>query len=78
MLNYIIFQNPPETYTRLPHAHSMICKVSFLAEQKSTQIDRKTINTDNIDYSLIPGLNQDHLKKVLEAKKQSKANDDSN
>lgn len=56
-LNIIQFENPPLTYSGLPHAHCMIYKPQFKASDVS-----------GIDYIHRPTINWQHYAKVLEAK----------
>jgi hypothetical protein len=59
-LNYIEFENPPMTYSIIPHAHCMIYK-------PKKELIR--YNLSNSDYCRLPHVDYELLGRVLEAKK---------
>jgi hypothetical protein len=60
-LNYIDFENPPMTYSIIPHAHCMIYKPQ-----------REIADVSGIDYIHRPRTNWEHYARVLEAKMKQK------
>jgi len=65
-LNYIEFENPPLTYSGLPHAHCMIDKTN------NSKIELKEYSLCNGDV-ISKGTNWEHYSKVMEAR-QNKLN----
>lgn len=55
MSKYLIFQNPNETYSGLPHASCMVYKP-------------KKADVSGVDYIHRPRINWKHLAQVLKAK----------
>lgn len=65
-LNIIQFENPPLTYSGLPHSHCMIDKT------KNVNTQLKEYNLCNGDV-ISKGTNWEHLARVMEAR-QNKLN----
>lgn len=69
MLNYIDFENPPMTYSIIPHAHCMIYKPSKVL--RFEKVDVPMADVGGLDYKQRPRVNYTHLAKVLEAKSKA-------
>ena len=69
MLNYIDFENPPMTYSIIPHAHCMIYKPSKVRRFEKVEVPRADVG--GVDYIQRPRIDYVHLAKVLEAKSKA-------
>lgn len=65
-LNYIEFENPPMTYSIIPHAHCMIYKP--VSKKKVIKKQMPKADVSGIDYITRPRINWLHYARVLEAK----------